>query len=58
MGTFTSNGKNSMRSPKCIIQNNVQNNTYDAQFFDEVDLEKHAKSWNINLEFPTSKLNI
>lgn len=47
-----------MRSPKCIIQNNVQNNTYDAQFFDEVDLEKHAKSWNINLEFPTSKLNI
>jgi hypothetical protein len=47
-----------MRSPKCIIQNNVKNNTYDAQFFDEVDLEKHAKIWNINLEFPTTKVNI
>ena len=47
-----------MRVPKCSIINNVPTNTYNRKFFDEVELEKHAKSWNINLEFPTAKLNI
>jgi len=47
-----------MRVPKCSINNNVLTNTYETNFFDEVDLESHAKYWNINLEFPTNNLNI
>ena len=27
-------------------------NTYRAQFFEEVDLTKHAAVWNVKLEFP------
>jgi hypothetical protein len=47
-----------MRVPKCSIINNVPTNTYNRKFFDEVELEKHAKSWNINLEFPNTNLKI
>lgn len=42
------------RSPYSYQTENGMVNTYGAQFFEEVDLQRHASVWNVKLEFPVN----
>ena len=44
-----------MRTPQCVIINNNIENIYTSSFFDDIDLNKHCKVWNITIEFPHKK---
>lgn len=42
------------RNPQAFNVDKKQVNRYTASFFDDVDLEYHARVWNLKLEFPVS----
>lgn len=40
------------RKPYSYIKDDKVLNSYDASFFDDVDIHYHAKEWSVKLEYP------